>query len=513
MSFLRLRNTALAGAALAAIVFTLYAPALRFSFQLYDDNVYVTYNPFVQAGLEPASIAWAFRDDGPYRRMWHPLTMISHMLDVQLWGMQPGFHHLTNVVLHVLNACLLFFFLKRETGKSERAWFVAALFALHPINVEPVAWIAQRKTLLSACFWLLTLLAYGSYLRRPSRLRYGVALGWYVLGWLSKPTMAVLPIVLMLLDYWPWRRWTPGKSTGEILRERGMEKWPFFVLAMVLGAWACIVQQRVGTLEGGLLFSWSSRLTHALVAFAFSSVKTLWPTGLTFFYPMTGLTLPLSQWGTSLLMLATVSGVALLLRRSAPYFFVGWGWFIVTFLPASGLLMQIGLYFHEDHFMYVPIIGLLICLVWSVAEFAALNRVSNRVALASTVVVLVIVGLTARRQLNYWRDSVSLLRREWEVMGTPSLNPRARGNLSGLYAFHADAWYREGRLVEAVEGYDQALRLQPDNVVVALRQAGLQFRLGQVERAQETVEAALQQNPGEARLLQIQAYLRAQRGS
>src|SRR6185295_11992424 len=181
------RVVVLAALALVAIVLVAYGATLDFAFQLYDDNAYVVQNPFVQNGLAPSSIAWAFRDDGEFRRMWHPLTMLSHMLDVQLWGMRPGLHHLTSVLVHAVTVSLLFLFLQRETGRTGRAWCVAALFALHPLNVEPVAWIAQRKTLLAGCFWVATLLAYGAWVRRPSPWRYRAALLWYVLGWLSKP--------------------------------------------------------------------------------------------------------------------------------------------------------------------------------------------------------------------------------------------------------------------------------------------------------------------------------------
>jgi hypothetical protein len=505
-----LRSTVFSCAALTAVVFALYGPSFRYSFQLYDDNAYVTDNSFVRGGLTATSVAWAFRDDGPERRIeWHPLTMISHMLDVQLWGMRSGFHHLTNVFFHALNTCLLFLFLKRETEESGKAWLTAALFALHPINVESVAWIAERKNLLSMCFWLLTLISYGSYLRRPTRLRYSVAFGWYVLGWLSKPIMAVLPMILMLLDFWPWKRWTAGQEQGETLRELAAEKWPFFALAIPLGAWACFVQQHVGTLKQGVPFSWSSQWTPALVAFALSPFKMLWPTRLTFFYPLTGLTLPLTQWGPSLLLVVAVSWLALRIRRSAPYFFVGWAWYIITYLPASGLLMQIGLYSHEDHLLYLPMVGLLICLVWSISKFMTLARAPSGFRTATSAAVLVIVVLLSRRQLNYWDDSVSLLRHEWDVIGNPSLNPRARNNLCGLYMFHADHWAEEQRLIEAAEGYQHALWLEPGNVYLALKLTGLEVRLGQVEQAQRTVATTLQWHPDNARLLKAQDYLRA----
>ena len=394
---------------LSAITLLVFWPATSHEFINYDDPLYVTENPHVQAGLSQESIAWAFgrvTGEGTY---WHPVTWLSHMLDCQLFGLKAGRHHLTNLLFHTANVLLLFLALRRMTGAAWRSAVVAGLFALHPLQVDTVAWIAERKNVLSTLFWMLTLLAYEAYARRPGITRYALAFTTLALGLMCKPMLVTIPCVLLLLDYWPLRRIVevqPGSVSPHAAsyprykwRRLLLEKMPLLGLAAVSSAVTVMAHQRLGLLPTGEQLPLSSRVEHALVAYAGYLEKIVWPVDLAVFYPHPG-TWPSERVLLSALLVAGITVLAGWWARKRPYLIAGWLWFLGTLVPVIGLV-QAGTQSMADRFAYVPIIGVCILAVWGLAEM--LGRAPfHRIIMAGTAgAVLFACGIAARRQVGY----------------------------------------------------------------------------------------------------------------
>ena len=321
-------------------VFAVYGPVLRHGFTNIDDGLYVTDNQHVQNGLTLDGFVWAFSTG--HSSNWHPLTWLSHMLDCQLYGLKPAGHHLTSLLFHACNSLLLFLLLKRMTGALWRSAMVAALFAWHPLHVESVAWISERKDVLSTFFGLLTLLAWVRYVEKPSKIRYGLALLFYILGLMSKPMLVTLPFLLLLLDYWPlnriYNRNEEGKR-GSITRLL-WEKLPFFVLALASCVVTYLVQQRGGSVMSIENLPLGHRLANALLACAGYLRKMVWPSDLAIFYPLPA-SLSVVRVLAAASVLALVSAVAVIWRRRRPWFLVGWLWFLGTLVPVLGFV-QVG---------------------------------------------------------------------------------------------------------------------------------------------------------------------------
>lgn len=441
------------GLALGVITLSLYLPMWRHEFLAYDDQHYVTENRMVQDGLTAKGVVWAF---GFHAGNWHPLAWISHMLDCQLFGLNPGGHHLTNALLHTASTVLLFAFLLRVTGAPWRSAAVAALFGWHPLHVESVAWVAERKDVLCAGFWMLTLLAYARYAqasgaRMPrSRLWYGLTLLLFVLALMSKPMAVTLPCVLLLLDFWPLQRvaGVKGQKADEGPQRHALswlaaEKIPF--LALSAGACALTVAAQQSAIVSTAGLSISQRLTHALVSYAHYLGAMFWPRELAVYYPYE-VNLPSGTIILSATVLVAITVGAVWTRKRRPWVAVGWFWFLGTLVPVIGLV-QVGDQAWADRYTYLPLIGLFIAVVWLVAEIMPNRKLAGALAL----VVAIAMMATTSRQLRHWQNTRSLFAHAEQVTKN---NHMAITMLGSLLA-------KEGKLDEAIEKYRAALRLRP----------------------------------------------------
>lgn len=371
---------------LAAVVLLIYSQAATFDFVTYDDPDYTTANPHIQGGFTLPNIVWAFTSS--YAGNWFPLTWLSHMLDWQLFGSDAGMHHMVNVFIHTATTVLLFFVSKQMTGAQWRSALVAFFFGLHPLHVESVAWIAERKDVLSALFWVLTLWSYARYARQPALLRYGLTLLFFVCGLVSKPMVVTLPLVLILLDYWPLRR-------GNKL----LEKLPFFALSIG----GCIVAYIAHTQALVEQIPLAIRVENALISYVIYAWKTFWPIDLGMFYPYPLQSLLVPAVICTLALIATTIA-ALRVHSRFPYLATGWLWYLIVLLPVIGII-QVGAQARADRYTYLPSIGFFIAIVWGTAE--ALQRWPQvRVALAAAACAGC-AALTAI-QIGYWRDNVTL---------------------------------------------------------------------------------------------------------
>ena len=444
------------GVAVGLLLLTLaiYAPVRHFDFTNYDDPVYVTQNPHVSGGLNADNLRWAFTNNEAAN--WFPLTWISLMADCQLWGLEPGPQHVTNVLLHAAGTLLLFVLLKRITSATGPSAFVAFVFALHPLHVESVAWVAERKDVLSALFWMLTLLSYARYVERPKPGTYLLTLLLYCLGFLAKPMVVTLPAVLVLLDFWPLRRYPPAAGRAQFIRGQIREKAPFFVLAILMSITTVLVQGSGGAVRPIELFPLSTRLGNALVSGFVYVLKTLWPTRLVVFYPLRG-SPPAWQAIACGVALLSITATALSLRKTRPYLAVGWFWYLVTILPVIGII-QVGDQSHADRYMYIPMIGLSVMLAWGAADvwrqWPKTRPVWVGLGAAAGLACLV---LTAR-QVSYWENSKTLFEHAIQVNGD---NEVAHGCLG-------DALRAGGRYQDALAEYRKAIAINPRYVAALI---------------------------------------------
>jgi len=425
---------------LAALVLFIYAPVWNYGFVTFDDPEYITLNSNIAQGLTWSGIAWAFTAE--YLSYWHPLTWISHMLDISLFGMNPGMHHATNVLLHIANTVLLFLFLRRFTGALWPSALVAGLFGTHPLRVESVAWIAERKDVLSTLFWILTLWAYLEYTRKPAVARYVATLLLFAAGLMSKPMLVTLPFVLLLLDLWN----KPSQFLAN-LWPLVKQKLPLFALSLASSVITYKVQHQVGAVASLDVLSLPVRVGNAILSYAAYIGKTLWPVNLAVLYPF----LPLDGWTVAgaAILLISISVAVFLARRT--YLVVGWLWFVGTLVPTIGLV-QVGGQAMADRFTYIPLIGIFIMIGWGTAELAATWNISRTVIASAAAVVLLACAITARAQVSYWRDSEAL----WEhTLAVTTQNYRAHNNLGYFYS-------NENRIPEAITQFTEALHIRPD---------------------------------------------------
>src|SRR5262245_29616144 len=375
---------------LVAVTWAVFGQTLTHDFVNFDDHVYVYKNPLVVRGLSTEGIIGAFTH--AHARNWHPLTTLSHMLDCQLYGLNAGGHHLTNVILHTISVLLLFLVLKQMTDALWQSAFVAALFAIHPLHVESVAWIAERKDVLSAVFFLLTLAAYFQYTRAPSALRYLLVALLFAFGLMSKPMLVTVPFVLLLLDYWPLRR--IGAQKSEVRRRLPTlitEKTPFFAMS-VFSCIATLFAQRQGpSAIDQLPFLW--RLENTFVTYVTYIWQMLWPAQLAVFYPHPNDRLPVVEVTAAIALLVGISLVAIYLRRTKPYLVTGWFWYLGMLVPVIGLV-QVGEQAHADRYTYLPQIGLYIMIAWTIGDLL-LESTRLRRALVGVIAAMAVVSLGA----------------------------------------------------------------------------------------------------------------------
>jgi Flp pilus assembly protein TadD len=543
------RLTFLICALLSVLTLVVYWSVTRNGFIIYDDRQYVLENSHVITGLTWANVAWAFTSF--YAGNWHPLTWLSHMLDVQLFGARSFGPHLVNLLLHTANTVLLFLALRRISGATWRCALVAALFALHPLHVESVAWVAERKDVLSALFFLLALLSYGEYAkRRPAVLTpapadtstlershaprfYFLTLLAFALGLLSKPMLVTTPFVLLLLDYWPLRRFEFefGKPLPRKILPLVLEKIPFLVLAAASSVVTCLSQNAGGAMASFERLPIEARLDNAFVAYGAYLQHMFWPGRLELLY------LPPAEWPfgqvvLTVLALAAVTALILMAARSHPYLLTGWFWFIGMLVPVIGLV-QVGNQFMADRYSYLPLIGCFIIFCWGGAELIQKWPLVKPLAFCATALVLVALGIVAERQIRFWKNSETILTRSIEVnpnnfiahnMLAAALDDEGRfddakvhfhealhvkpGDADTLHNFGV-ALAKHGEFDEA-DGYlEQAVRLNPKLVTVYGKLGLILDSQGNVQKAIAYYRQALLANPDEPRICNNLAWLLA----
>ncbi len=472
-------------ALLAAGTFAAFAGVLRHGWAILDDPQYVTSNPYVNRGLTLEGVRWSLQT--PHGGNWHPLTSWSHMLDVQVFGLAPAGHHAVSLLLHVLTAGLLALVLFRLTGAWWRSVLVAGLFALHPLRVESVAWISERKDVLSGLLFVLTIEAYRRWVARPGAARYGLVLAGLALGLMSKPMLVTMPFVLLLLDVWPLGRLKPegrGPAPGAPVRTLAglvVEKWPMWVLVAASSAITVSFQWATGAVAGAGRLPLANRVLNALVSYWRYVGKTLWPSDLAVFYPFSG-TAQVAGGAAAAIALAGVTAWALQQSRKRPYVAVGWFWYVGMLVPVIGLV-QVGGQAYADRYTYLPTIGLLIALVWGLAEVVSSSRAAKVAATCASAALLVGLAVATSRQVGLWRDDRTLLTHTLAVTGENAVAHRGLG----------EALLRSGHALAAIPHFEEALRLRPG--LYSLR-GNLGSALGAVGRygeAEAYLRAALQE--------------------
>ncbi|MGD8254333.1 MAG: tetratricopeptide repeat protein [Syntrophobacterales bacterium] len=449
---------------LLAITLAVYGQVVKHDFVSLDDDIYLTENYYVLAGLTTAGIVWAFSfTDSPY---WHPLTWLSHMLDCQLYGLSPSMHHLTNVVLHLANTLLLFLVFYRMTGALWRSCFVAALFALHPLNVESVAWVSERKNLLSTFFWLLTMVFYVRYSKKPCLARYVLVVSIFALGLMAKPMLVTLPFVLLLLDYWPLGRFPFQQVDSDTRTEAApatipvfqktisvnlvLEKVPLLILSVLSSFLTSLSVQRSGIVISTTLVPMKLRIANAIVSYARYIGKLIWPQDLAVFYPYPS-TVPLWQSVGAGLLLAGISFLVIRAWRKLPYLCIGWLWYLGTLIPAIGLVQAGQWPAMADRFTYVPAIGLFVMLAWLIPHVLTKWRYRKTGLVLAAGALLAVLLLLTRAQLNRWSNTITLFEHTLKVTEN---NYLAHNNLGNALA-------RQGKLKQAKDNYVKALRINP----------------------------------------------------
>ena len=540
------RRTLLICVGLSAMTLAVFWPVTEHDFINCDDPAYVTLNAHVLKGLSWGNVGWAFST--VFYDYYHPLAWLSHMLDVQLFGVKPGWHHLTSLLIHLANTLLLFRVLCRMTGAVWRSAFVAALFALHPLHVESVAWVTERKDVLSAFFFLLTLLAYERFANYDLRFTsgkvasakrggrwawYGLTLGLYALGLMSKPMLVTLPCVLLLLDYWPLRRIAEcGARSAELgeaarpaftpLARLLVEKAPFFMLSAATCVVTVLVQTKVGVVPSLATVSLTQRVSNALMGYAIYLRQTFWPAGLATFYP-------LRQWPPEVVaaagaLLLGITAWAVSRARRSPHLAVGWFWFLGMLVPVIGLV-QSGAQQTADRYTYLPLVGVFVMVVWELADRLGGWRRGRAVLGAAGAGVLLACAALTSQQVSWWQDTVRLFQHVLDVTGD---NYIAHNNLAGyfylrgqmdgaiehyqaslaiepgqthqleIHYYLGDALSRRGRYAEAIEQFSELLKSSPDNEPALVALGIAQAKSGKPDEAVQALSEALRIRPGDA---------------
>lgn len=471
-----------------------------FALITYDDPAYVGNNSYVLGGLRMSSIVWSFTS--MHAANWHPLTWISLMLDATLFGKEPGGFHVVNLALHVLNALLLFHVLQRLTGKLGRSAFAAALFAVHPLHVESVAWVSERKDVLSTMFMMLAMWAYLRYTERPILSRYLMMLLLFSLGLSAKPILVTLPLLLLLLDWWPLGRLTqhskPGRRTSLI--RLLLEKVPMLVLSGASSVVTVLAQARGGTMSTTEMLPLWVRGQNSLLSYVGYLSKTLWPTNLAFFYPHPG-AVPFSKAGQAALILVALTALALLVVRRHPYALVGWLWYVGSLVPVIGVI-QVGPQASADRYTYVPLIGLFLVMAWVFPELPDAPRWWRKALVVGSLAIVVTLSIIASRQVRYWRDSVTLYT---HALSVTSNNFLAHNNLGNLFLGQA-------KLQQAAAEYEKALLIKPADAIVRYNLALALEGLIREREAAVQYEAALLSNPRLGEAHNNLGYILARRG-
>jgi len=465
----------LLGALLVLATLLLYGPVTHHEF-VWDDSLYITKNIHVSKGLNLGNVVWAFTSF--HEANWHPLTWLSHMADCQLFGLNPGPQHMVNVFLHAVNVLLLFLLLQKATSAVWRSFLVAALFAVHPLNVETVAWVAERKSLLCTLFSLLTIAAYGWYVRRPDWKKYLVVVAAFALALMSKPMAVSLPLVLLLLDYWPLERYEDLPFRRKWVR-LSMEKLPLLLMSAASSAVTMVAQRAGGAVVDTSVLPLSLRLGNAIVSYVAYIGKTFWPAKLAVFYPHPEHSLLWSDVVAAAVILVAITMAVLYFHRTR-YLVVGWFLFVTTLIPVIGIV-QVGSQAMADRYAYVPCIGFFIIIAWglsSIVHATALPRVVP--AVAALCLILVFAAATSR-YLPYWQNGVQLFTRARIVAGRPDYL---------IEECLADAMLDVQRYDDAFQHFREACVLQPNDALCHYNMAEILFHRHQLQDALEQYQLA-----------------------
>jgi len=499
---------------LIALTVVAYSRVGTFEFTNCDDPDYVVQNNIVHRGVTLEGVKWAFSTG--FMGNWHPLTWVSHMLDCQLFGLDAGAHHITSVAIHCLNGVLLLWVLFRFTGALERSAFVAGLFALHPLHVESVAWISERKDVLSTLFWLLTMWSYLRYVERRSAWRYLAVMLWFVLGLMCKPMLVTLPFVLLLLDYWPLGRARTPLEWRRVI----IEKAPLFILTVASCVITFAVQEQGGAIGSMEKFSWGTRIGTALIGCVAYVGKALLPDNLAVFYPHPG-AWPLWQVAGAAIVITLITVVALALTRCAPYLIVGWLWFVGTLVPVSGVV-QVGEQAYADRYTYIPLIGFFMAIVWGIADVTLRFRWPIRAVRVLGILGLGVCAVITTAQVRHWRNSEALFGRAIRVTENNHIGHYNLGQALTMEGRHMEAmehylaavaikpdydlahnnlgvaYVAKGEMGLAAYHYQEALRLNPTNCDMRFNVAVAQSRLGQLTNALTHLSYVVEHQPANA---------------
>ena len=509
--------------ALTLAILAVFWQVNRYEFVNIDDTVYVTQNTHIRSGITLDGLRWAFSTTDA--EFWHPLTWLSLMFDYQIYSVNAGGYHLTNLILHIMNTLLLFWLFNRMTGAIWKSAFVAALLALHPLHVESVAWIAERKDVLSTFFWMLTLCLYVYYTEKPVIRRYLLVLFSFACGLMSKSMVVTLPVVMIILDYWPLGRLqsqtiktnlmhvataSPNQERRKTKSKKGAlkenisppdarklsetkiagiiplwqlrEKMPFFIFSAVFAIITIYAQYKPSV----KYYSFGSRLANAPVSFVTYLEKTFWPHNLAVFYPFSD-QLPVWQVLGSASLILVISVAVIVTVKRLPYLFVGWLWYAITLLPVIGII-QVGLHAMADRYTYLPLIGIGIMLAWGIPSLFPREDMRKKILFPAGIAVLTVLSVLTWRQCHYWKNSIELLNHALQVTKN---NDLAHSNL-------ASALLEEGKIEkaeEAIDHYNKTLRITPDNAGVYNDRGNAYYELGQYQRAIEDYNEAIRLKP------------------
>ncbi len=478
---------------LAAAVLIVYWQVQHHDFIDFDDNMYLIENTHLQSGLSCKGLTWAFTTT--HTTNWHPLTWLSLMFDYELYGLNPAGYHWTNTIFHLVSTILLFLFLQRATGETWKGAFVAALFAIHPLNVESVAWVAERKNVLSTFFWILTMWAYALYVEAPVFGRYALVVLSSALGLMTKPILVTLPFVLLLLDYWPFNRFAPGTAgeRGGCSRWSGIypfvyEKIPLFVLSCA----SCIITfyaaKSGGAVRSLTAFPFDVRLANASVSYVSYLEKMVWPQNLAIFYPHEGIAIP---WRivVSCLLVVVFTVFVFSASRRFRYLPVGWLWYLGTMVPVIGLV-QVGFHAMADRYAYIPLIGIFIILSWGIADIFERFHVRKALIMLLAAVILLLLLVCSWRQVQNWQNSVTIFQ---HALNVTKHNYQAHLGMGNIFlhrgAFNGASWH-----------YLEALRFKPDHPEVLNNLGMVLMHQDKFAEAMQRYQEALKIKPNEAKV-------------
>jgi protein O-mannosyl-transferase len=465
--------------ALALTTIAVFYRVCTYDFVNYDDPGYVYKNPDIQNGITPEAIKWAFTNG--YACFWHPLTWLSYMLDWQLFGSKAGGYHLTNLIFHIANTLLLFTVLKQMTRRLWPSAFVAALFALHPLHVESVAWIAERKDVLSTFFWMLTMWAYLRYVKHPSVTRYLLALLAFAFGLMAKPMLVTLPFVLLLLDYWPLGRVSfKQRRIYYLIRE----KFPFIILSAIFSVIVFLTEQSGGALPSLAAVSIKFRIFNVLISYVNYIEKMVWPSRLAIYYPHSDSSISIPYAVISAILLLAVTIFILRFAKKYRYLVTGWFWYLGTLVPVIGLI-QIGSFAMADRYTYITLTGLFIIIAWGAPDLLSGWRYKKIVLTLSALLIILAMSICTHFQLRYWRNSITLFQHDLDVTGDNYI----------AHICIAEPLFEQSRFDEATVHLTEALRLDPNSVRAHYDLGQVLVQKGKVNEAIEHFEKVLQLAP------------------